>query len=713
MGRRAAVSRSSATSARTSPRRCAKAGARSSPAFPSSAIRGARSASPIRSAEATFLAAKLDWDDRRQRAARRLARWYRRLLAVRTAEIVPRLAGDRAAAGATSLGDGGPCACAGRSATAAAVLVANPRTARARGVPAPNGACSGRRARSDDGTRAVVRALVDRRPRQHERESRAETAACRARPTGCSSATDFGFRRCGGARALSGAARHQPCLSPRPTSRRGPGSTHGYDIVDHDALNPELGARADFAAMVAAFRRTASGRSSISCRTTWASAAPTIRSGSTCSNGARTPPMPAGSTSTGSRTGATCSGKLLVPLLGDQYGAVLERGKLKLKFDADGGSFAVWAYDMHKLPICAAALPAILGSEHPELDRLATPSPICRAGARRCVGGPASSRRNSPASSRDEPDVAAALAARWRGSNGRRWRPESLQRPRRADRRPALARGVFPRRRRRHQLPPLLQHQRARRPADGAAEVFEHTHQLIFATDRARAPRRPAHRPYRRPVRPQGLSASGCARRRRGRSISWSRRSSPAHESLREDWPVEGTTGYEFANLVDRLLVDPPARQPLDRDLCAPSPAPADRFEDIVRDCKLRSWTTRWRASSTCLPATPAASPGQNPTHSRLHAATSCDARSSRSSPASRSTAPMSTAPAAPTKPTGATSTGRWRRRGATSRTSIRSVFDFLHALLTGDLVAEPRSGFSRAAVAALRHEACSNTAAR
>ena len=29
------------------------------------------------------------------------------------------------------------------------------------------------------------------------------------------------------------------------------------------------------------------------------------------------------------------------------------------------------------------------------------------------------------------------------------------------------------------------------------------------------------------------------------------------HETLREDWPVEGTTGYEFANLVLGLLIDP------------------------------------------------------------------------------------------------------------------------------------------------------------
>ena len=32
------------------------------------------------------------------------------------------------------------------------------------------------------------------------------------------------------------------------------------------------------------------------------------------------------------------------------------------------------------------------------------------------------------------------------------------------------------------------------------------------------------------------------------------------HETVREDWPIDGTTGYEFANLVLGLLVDPVRR---------------------------------------------------------------------------------------------------------------------------------------------------------
>ena len=62
--------------------------------------------------------------------------------------------------------------------------------------------------------------------------------------------------------------------------------------------------------------------------------------------------------------------KLLVPFLGDQYGAELKSGKLKIKFDPDEGSLAVWAYDTHKLPLCPLHYQIVLGQEDTELDRL-------------------------------------------------------------------------------------------------------------------------------------------------------------------------------------------------------------------------------------------------------------------------------------------------------------------------------------------------------
>ena len=74
-------------------------------------------------------------------------------------------------------------------------------------------------------------------------------------------------------------------------------------------------------------------------------------------------------------------GKLLTPFLGKQYGQVLEEGGLELRFDADAGSFAVWACRTHKLPICPLDYDRILGDAHPELERIR--GRVCRTSSHR------------------------------------------------------------------------------------------------------------------------------------------------------------------------------------------------------------------------------------------------------------------------------------------------------------------------------------------
>src|SRR5262249_11537387 len=62
--------------------------------------------------------------------------------------------------------------------------------------------------------------------------------------------------------------------------------------------------------------------------------------------------------------------KLLVPILGDQYGVELYGGKLRLKFGEHEGSFAVLAYGSHKLPVCPLHYARIFGNAHNQLERL-------------------------------------------------------------------------------------------------------------------------------------------------------------------------------------------------------------------------------------------------------------------------------------------------------------------------------------------------------
>ena len=57
-------------------------------------------------------------------------------------------------------------------------------------------------------------------------------------------------------------------------------------------------------------------------------------------------------------------------------------------------------------------------------------------------------------------------------------------------------------------------------------------------------------------------------------------------EALR-DWPVEGTTGYEFLNEVCTLFVDPAGEEPLTR-LYEEIAGDARGFDEIARECKLR-----------------------------------------------------------------------------------------------------------------------------
>jgi (1->4)-alpha-D-glucan 1-alpha-D-glucosylmutase len=57
-------------------------------------------------------------------------------------------------------------------------------------------------------------------------------------------------------------------------------------------------------------------------------------------------------------------------------------------------------------------------------------------------------------------------------------------------------------------------------------------------------------------------------------------------ESLRADWPVQGTTGYEFANDVTALFVDPAGEEPL-TELYAELTGERRSFAEVAREAKL------------------------------------------------------------------------------------------------------------------------------
>ncbi len=69
-------------------------------------------------------------------------------------------------------------------------------------------------------------------------------------------------------------------------------------------------------------------------------------------------------------------------------------------------------------------------------------------------------------------------------------------------------------------------------------------------------------------------------------STWWSRRSWRPTRRLREDWPIDGTTGYEFLNQVLALLVDSASERAF-TDCYAQFTGQRQQFGEIGRLCKL------------------------------------------------------------------------------------------------------------------------------
>ena len=58
---------------------------------------------------------------------------------------------------------------------------------------------------------------------------------------------------------------------------------------------------------------------------------------------------------------ADLEGRVLLPVLGDQYGVILEQGEIALRFDPAEGSFSAWYFD-HRFPISPRSYAAILAA---------------------------------------------------------------------------------------------------------------------------------------------------------------------------------------------------------------------------------------------------------------------------------------------------------------------------------------------------------------
>jgi (1->4)-alpha-D-glucan 1-alpha-D-glucosylmutase len=146
-----------------------------------------------------------------------------------------------------------------------------------------------------------------------------------------------------------------------------PGSSHGYDIIDHRTLNAELGGEAGFERFTTTLQDHGMGLIM--------DIVPNHMGVMGSDNSWWLDVLENGPASSHahyfdidwSASEETLQGKLLLPVLGDHYGSVLERGELMLMFDTDAGAFSI-RYFAHQFPIDPAEYPRILGYDVARLE---------------------------------------------------------------------------------------------------------------------------------------------------------------------------------------------------------------------------------------------------------------------------------------------------------------------------------------------------------
>ncbi|MGR8979314.1 MAG: malto-oligosyltrehalose synthase [Gammaproteobacteria bacterium] len=145
-----------------------------------------------------------------------------------------------------------------------------------------------------------------------------------------------------------------------------PGSSHGYDIVDHNELNPEIGSSEDFERFTAKLQH---GRMGLI-----ADIVPSHMAIMGSDNVWWLDVLENGQASIYASffdidwnpIKRTLQNKLLIPVLGAHYGEILEKQELKLVFDAGRGEFSIH-YFQHRFPVDPQTYPFILSSQHENL----------------------------------------------------------------------------------------------------------------------------------------------------------------------------------------------------------------------------------------------------------------------------------------------------------------------------------------------------------
>ena len=377
-----------------------------------------------------------------------------------------------------------------------------------------------------------------------------------------------------------------PCLRARA------GSMHGYDIVDHNSLNPEIGSPEDFDRFVCALHEHGMGLI--------LDIVPNHMGVMGNDNAWWLDVLENGEASIYASffdidwhpIKAELYGKVLIPVLSDHYGVVLEGGELKLVFHHQRGEFDV-NYHNHRFPVdpreyprilqqCTNASVAKLDQQNPDLlEFQSLITSFSHLPARYEISSERIAERNrdkeihkrrlAELCSRS-PEIAACIAGAVEALNGNPDDPSSFEQLHELIKAQAFRLANW------RVAADDINYRRFFDTNDLAAicveneAVFEASHRLVLSwmaegkVDGLRIDH------------PDGLHNPQQYFERLNRSIAAVTKDSgkathyvviekilTGGERLPSEWPVCGTTGYDFSNLVTGLFVDPTAAVRMER----------------------------------------------------------------------------------------------------------------------------------------------------
>jgi (1->4)-alpha-D-glucan 1-alpha-D-glucosylmutase len=370
------------------------------------------------------------------------------------------------------------------------------------------------------------------------------------------------------------------------------GSMHGYDIVDHNSLNPEIGSPEDFDRLVTTLHEHGMGLI--------LDIVPNHMGVMGSDNAWWLDVLENGEASIYANffdidwhpLKDELDGKVLIPVLHDHYGVVLDSGELKLVFHRERGEFDVCYHD-HRFPVdpreyprilqhCTSASAAKLDEQNPDLlEFQSLIASFSHLPARYEINSERIAERNRDKEIHKRrlaelcarsPEIADCILGAVESLNGNPADPTSFEQLHELIKAQAFRLANW------RVASDDINYRRFFDTNDLAAicmeneAVFEATHRLVFSlmaggkVDGLRIDH------------PDGLYDPREYFERLNRSIGAMNKNSEngsryvviekilaGTERLPSDWPVCGTTGYDFANLVNGVFVDQSAALSLDR----------------------------------------------------------------------------------------------------------------------------------------------------